>query len=290
VSGEPSNQELLGVALEAAAAGASVLRDLFGSPDLRVQSKGRNDFVSSADHGAEAAIGRVIRGHFPEASFLAEEGGRSGSVGAELEWIVDPLDGTNNFLQGLPVFCTSVACCRQGRPVAGVVHEPLTGLVYHASLGDGAFRVNGQGGPERLRVSARPGLDGAFLATGFPFRAHAALDLYLAAFREVFLHTRAVRRCGAAALDLAHTAAGIYDGFFEFRLSPWDIAAGVLLVEEAGGRVSDLDGGDGYFGGGNVVAGAPPVWRELREAVARHAGEASLRAADPAHAAVAVGR
>jgi len=289
VSGEASNQELLEVALEAAAAGAQVLRDLFGSPDLRVQSKGRNDFVSSADHGAEAAIGRVIRGHFPAASFLAEEGGRSGLAGAELEWIVDPLDGTNNFLQGLPVFCTSVACCRRGRPVAGVVHEPLTGLVYRASLGGGAFRSDPRGGEERLRVSDREGLAGAFLATGFPFRAHAALDVYLAAFREVFLHTRAVRRCGAAALDLAHTAAGIYDGFFEFRLSPWDIAAGVLLVEEAGGRVSDLDGGDGYFAGGNVVAGAPAVWRELRDTVGQHASEASLQAADPAHHTAMVG-
>src|SRR5262249_6201596 len=158
------------------------------------------------------------------------------------------------------------------------------GLVYRASLGGGAWK-----GEEHLRVTGRQGLAGAFLATGFPFRAHAALDLYLAAFREVFLHTRAVRRCGAAALDLAHTAAGIYDGFFEFRLSPWALAAGVLLVEEAGGRVSDLDGGESYFAGGNVVAGAPGVWRELREAVGRHASEDALRAADPAHHAALVG-
>jgi len=283
------DQELLEVALEAAAAGARPLRELFGSPDLRVQSKGRNDFVSNADHAAEAAIQSVIRNHLRDAAFLAEESGQSGAPDAELVWVVDPLDGTNNFLQGLPIFCTSVACCRRSAPaagarsevaplvpVAGVVQEPLSGTVYRAVRGGGAYCND-----DRLQVTDRGGLDGAFLATGFPFRAHAALDLYLAAFREVFLHTRAVRRCGAAALDLAHTAAGIYDGFFELRLSPWDIAAGILLVEEAGGRVSDLDGGVDYFRGGNVVCGREAVWRELRLAIARHVDETRLRAADP---------
>jgi myo-inositol-1(or 4)-monophosphatase len=286
---ETSDRDLLEVALEAAGAGAAVLRELFRSSSLRVQAKGPNDLVSSADHAAEAAIARVIRGHFPDAAFLGEEGGRSGRRGAELEWIVDPLDGTNNFLQGLPVFCTSVACCRRGEPVAGVVEEPLTGIVYRAVRGGGAWRHPGTSGgtDERLTATAHPGLAGAFLATGFPFRARAALDLYLAAFREVFLQARAVRRCGAAALDLANTAAGVYDGFFEFRLSPWDIAAGVLLVEEAGGRVSDLDGGRGYFASGNVVAGGEAVWRELRRAVARHADEERLAAVDPAGGAVA---
>jgi myo-inositol-1(or 4)-monophosphatase len=271
-----SDRELLEVALEAAAAGAAVLRRLFGSPSLRVRSKGPHDLVSSADHEAEAAIFAAIRARLPDASFLAEEAGRSGRPGAELEWIVDPLDGTNNYLQGLPVFCTSVACCRRGVPVAGVVQEPLTGNVYSAVHGGGAFR-NG----EPLRVSDHHGLGGAFLATGFPFRARAALDVYLAAFRDVFLQSRGVRRCGAAALDLAHTAAGVYDGFFEFRLSPWDLAAGVLLVAEAGGRVSDLDGVGGYFQSGNVVAGPEAVWRELLAAINRHAGEARLEAVDP---------
>jgi len=286
---ESSDRGLLEVALEAAAAGAAVLRELFRSSSLRVRAKGPNDLVSSADHAAEAAIARVIRGRCPDAAFLGEESGRSGRGGDELEWIVDPLDGTNNFLQGLPIFCTSVACCRRGEPVAGVVQEPLSGTVYSAVRGGGAWRRAGTPGaaPERLHVSAQPGVSGAFLATGFPFRAHAALDLYLAAFRDVFLQARAVRRCGAAALDLAHTAAGIYDGFFEFRLSAWDIAAGVLLVEEAGGRVSDLDGGRGYFTSGNVVAGGEAVWQQLRRAVHRHADEGRLHAVDPAGGAVA---
>ena len=286
---ESSDRGLLEVALEAAAAGAAVLRELFRSSSLRVRAKGPNDLVSSADHAAEAAIARVIRGHFPDAAFLGEESGRSGGRGDDLEWIVDPLDGTNNFLQGLPIFCTSVACCRRGEPVAGVVQEPLTGTVYSAVRGGGAWCRPGTPGAaaERLQVSAQPGIAGAFLATGFPFRAHAALDLYLAAFRDVFLQARAVRRCGAAALDLAHTAAGVYDGFFEFRLSAWDIAAGVLLIEEAGGRVSDLDGGRGYFASGNVVAGGEAVWQQLRRAVHRHADEGRLHAVDPAGGAVA---
>ncbi|HXT20512.1 MAG TPA: inositol monophosphatase family protein [Thermoanaerobaculia bacterium] len=286
---ETSDRGLLEVALEAAGAGAAVLRDQFQSSSLRVRSKGPNDFVSSADHAAEAAIAQTIRAHFPGAAFLGEEGGRSGRRGGELEWIVDPLDGTNNFLQGLPIFCTSVACCRRGEPVAGVVEEPLTGIVYSAVRGGGAWRhgSGSQANAERLRVSEHPGLEGAFLATGFPFRAHAALDLYLAAFRDVFLRSRGVRRCGAAALDLAHTAAGVYDGFFEFRLSPWDLAAGVLLIEEAGGRVSDLDGGRAYLQTGNVVAGGDAVWRELRAVIVRHADEERLHAADPAGGAVA---
>jgi len=278
---ESSDRGLLEVALEAAAAGAEVLREQFRSASLRVHAKGRNDLVSSADHAAEAAIARVIRGRFPDAVFLGEESGRSGGRADGLEWIVDPLDGTNNFLQGLPIFCTSVACCRRDQPVAGVVQEPLTGTIYSAVRGGGAWKDEG-GNRERLQVTQRPGLDGAFLATGFPFRAHAALDLYLAAFREVFLEARAVRRCGAAALDLAHTAAGIYDGFFEFRLSPWDVAAGALLIEEAGGHVSDLDGGRDYFTSGNILAGGEAVWRQLRRVVNLHADEARLHAVDPA--------
>jgi myo-inositol-1(or 4)-monophosphatase len=277
----PGDRALLDVALAAARAGAGVLRASYRSPELRVRAKGRNDLVSSADHAAEEAIVAAVREHFPAAAFLAEEGGRSGTDQEELVWVVDPLDGTNNFLQGLPIFCTSVACCRGDQALVGVVIDPLSGDEYTARRGGGAWRNGG-----RLEVSRRPALDGAFLATGYPFRAHAALDLYLAMFRDVFLQARGIRRCGAAALDLAYTAAGIFDGFFELRLSPWDLAAGVLLVEEAGGVVSDLDGARGYFTGGNVVAGSPGVWRELRQMLARHGGEAAVEAADPRGAVV----
>ena len=148
--------------------------------------------------------------------------------------------------------------------------------MFTASAGGGAW-WNGR----RIAVSNRPGLAGAFLATGYPFRALATLDAYLAVFRDVFRQAKGIRRCGSAALDLAYTAAGVYDGFFEFRLSPWDIGAGVLLIAEAGGVVSDLDGGERYFAGGNLVAGAPGVQRELLAAVGRHASEAEIERLQP---------
>jgi myo-inositol-1(or 4)-monophosphatase len=202
-----------------------------------------------------------------------------GAAGAGHEWLVDPLDGTTNFLQGLPVFCVSVACRYGDQVVAAVVEDPIGGNLFTAALGGGAH-WNGR----PMSASRQPGLRGAFLATGYPFRSHGTLDVYLATFRDVFLQAKAIRRCGAAALDLAYTAAGVYDGFFEFRLSPWDIGAGVLLVREAGGVVTDVDGGEGFFVSGNVVAGAPPVQRELRQAVAAHASEAEIDRLSPAPA------
>lgn len=275
---------LLETATRAARAGGAVLSRLFGASSLEIRRKGENDFVTRADHESEEVIVAEIRGAHPDHQILAEEGGELGGSSA-CEWVIDPLDGTTNFLQGLPVFCVSVACHRQGEILAGAVFEPLSGRMFAAARGRGAT-LDG----EPLRVSDRPGLDGAFLATGYPFRAHGALDQYLAAFRDIFLQARAIRRCGAAALDLAHTAAGVYDGFFEFRLSPWDVAAGVLLVREAGGVVTDLDGGEGFLRSGNVVAGGRGVHRELRERVARHADESALARLTPSlEAPVATG-
>jgi myo-inositol-1(or 4)-monophosphatase len=271
----PHELQLLDTATAAARAGGAVLVGLFGDPSLDVRRKGRNDFVTRADHASEAAVVAEIRRGFPHHPILAEEGGAlDGS--SEHEWVIDPLDGTTNFLQGLPVFCVSVACRRGGELLAGAVFEPLSGRMFAAARGRGATL---DGAP--IRVSGHSGLGGAFLATGYPFRAHGALDRYLGAFREIFLQARAIRRCGAAALDLAHTAAGIYDGFFEFRLSPWDLAAGVLLIREAGGVVTDLDGGQGFLESGNVVAGGPGVHPDLRSAVARHADEAALARLTP---------
>ena len=242
-----------------------------------MRSKGENDFVTRADRDSEEAVVASIRQRFPDHRILAEEGGERGGTdghgggGDAHEWIIDPLDGTTNFLQGLPVWCVSVACRRGDELLAGVVLDPLRDDLYSATRGGGT-RWNGK----PVQVSRRSGLDGAFLATGYPFKAKPALDAYLAIFRDAFVQARSIRRCGAAALDLAHTAVGIYDGFFEFRLSPWDIGAGVLLVEEAGGRVSDLDGGRTFMAGGNLVAGATGVQRELLAVVSRHAGEAWL--------------
>jgi len=257
-------EDLLAAAVAAARAGAEVLDGYFRSGRLEVDLKAANDFVTQADRESESALVAEILRRFPEHRILAEEGTVHAGATADHEWVIDPLDGTTNFLQGLPVWAVSVACRRGDRLLAGVVLDPQGGNLFEAGRGAGA-RWNGR----PMHVSRRSGLDGAFLATGYPFRARAALDLYLDVFREVFGRSRAIRRCGAAALDLAYTAAGVYDGFFEFRLSPWDIAAGALLIEEAGGRVSDFDGGPDYLRSGNVLAGPEGVWRDLVSSVER---------------------
>jgi myo-inositol-1(or 4)-monophosphatase len=278
-------EELLATAVAAAQAGSEVLRRYFRTRDLEVARKGENDFVTRADRESEEAVLAEVQRRYPGHRILAEEGGGAESgAGSEYQWLVDPLDGTTNFLQGLPVWSVSVACRRGDQVVAAAICDPPGGNLFTAALGGGA-RWNGR----PMAASTLPGLAGSFLATGYPFRAHATLDVYLAVFREVFLAAKAIRRCGSAALDLAYTAAGVYDGFFEFRLSPWDIGAGVLLVREAGGVVTDLDGGDGFFAGGNVVAGGPAVQRELRAVVARHAGEAELNRLSPARVSAASG-
>ncbi len=270
-------EELLETAISAARAGADVLRGYFRRDGLQVSRKGQNDFVTEADQASEAAVLAEIHRRFPDHRILAEEGGAADlNRDSEHEWLVDPLDGTTNFLQGLPVWCVSVACRRAGRLVAGAVLDPEGDNLFTASRGGGAT-WNGR----PMSTSGQPGLDGAFLATGYPFRALSTLDIYLDIFREVFKRSKAIRRCGSAALDLAYTAAGVYDGFFEFRLSPWDLGAGILLIEEAGGVVTDLDGGTGYFRGGNVVAGGRAVQRELWEVAARHAREADIDRLNP---------
>ena len=272
-------RELVDTAVRAAEAGAEVLRRYFRQAGLEFRAKGSHDFVTRADHESEERVLAEIRGRFPGHRVLAEESGRGGDgvgEGSEFEWLIDPLDGTANFLRGLPNFCLSIGCRRGEEMVAAVVLDPMGPNLFTARRGGGAW-WNGR----PMRVSSHSGLAGAFLATGYPFRARRALDLYLDVFREVFLEARAIRRCGAAALDLAYTAAGVYDGFFEFRLSPWDLAAGVLLIAEAGGRASDLDGGSSYLESGNLVAGSAPVHAELLAAVRRHTDEAGLEEVDP---------
>jgi myo-inositol-1(or 4)-monophosphatase len=275
----PEPEELLEVATLAARAGSAVLLRLFddrAARDLEVEHKGRNDLVSRADREAEDAIIGMLRSRYPDHAILAEEMGSSGVRGeGVVEWVIDPLDGTTNYLHRHPTWAVSVAARRGGELLAGVVLEPLADKTFAAHAGGGAF-CNG----ERLRVAASP-IESSLLATGFPFRAHAALDVYLGIFREVFHASRAIRRCGAAALDLAYTAAGIYGGFFELRLSAWDLAAGALLVREAGGVVTDWDGGSRFLESGNVLAASPEVHRRLLEIVAPHGGEAAVEALVP---------
>jgi myo-inositol-1(or 4)-monophosphatase len=249
------SESLIETAVDAAkAGGAAALGSWRNLTAGEVSEKKKNDFVTDADRESEERIVARIRDAFPADNFLGEEGGRQGTDAGARTWIIDPIDGTSNFIAGFPFWCVSVAAREGTEVVAGVVWDPLRKELYTAERGSGAF-LNGA----PIHVTGRENLDGAFLATGFPFRSRESIDLYLSVFRELFLHARAIRRAGSAALDLSLVAAGVFDGFFEFRLSIWDIAAGALLIEEAGGRLTDFSGGNRFWERGNVIAGSPGV-------------------------------
>ncbi len=263
----PSPDRSLDAVEAIARRGADELMRLWRSltPD-QVSEKARNDLVSAADRAAEGVILEAIRSRFPDHRILSEEAGSSGGEDPETPvWIVDPLDGTTNYVHGMAHFAVSVGVARAGRVELGVVLDPVKGDIFRAVRGHGAT-WNGR----PCQVSSRSGLAGALLATGFPFRAHDLLDVYLDIFRDVFLRAKAVRRPGAASLDLAYTACGIFDGFFEFRLSPWDLAAGTVLIEEAGGVVTGMDGGPDVLETGDLLCGPRGVHRELLEVVGTH--------------------
>lgn len=186
-------------------------------------------------------------------------------------WIIDPLDGTSNYLQHFPFWSISIALRENGRTVAGVIYEPLRDLFFTAALGAGAFRDGA-----RLTISSQPSVEGSFLATGFPFRAQEYVTPYVAIFSDVIRVSKGVRRAGSAALDLAYTAAGVFDGFFEMHLAAWDVAAGALLVTEAGGVVSDFSGGQRWLDRGNILAATPGVHAELLRIIGRHVREEDL--------------
>jgi myo-inositol-1(or 4)-monophosphatase len=247
----------LNIAIRAARAGGRVLLRYSDRVDqLRVQTKSRNDFVSEVDRGAEEAIVSELRAKYPDHAILAEEGGHQGS--GDFQWIIDPLDGTTNYLHGFPQYSVSVALRHRGQLLLGVVYDPLREEMYTAARGEGA-----QLNDKRLRVSARGSLDGALIGTGFPFRDQRHIDAYVGMFKDMTLATAGLRRPGSAALDLAYVAAGRTDGFWELGLSPWDFAAGALLVTEAGGTVTDLAGGSSWFDTCNLVAGPLKVHKEM---------------------------
>jgi myo-inositol-1(or 4)-monophosphatase len=260
-------QPLLNIAVRAARrAGEVIIRSLNRLESLTVASKGRNDFVTEVDHAAEHEIISIIRRHYPQHAFLAEESGASGE--SDTVWIIDPLDGTTNFMHGFPVFAVSIACQIKGRLEHAVVYDPMRGELFTASRGAGAHLEN-----HRLRVSKARTLEGALVATGFPNRADSPhIDAYFAMLKAVTQHAAGVRRPGAAALDLAYVAAGRVDAFWEFGLSPWDTAAGTLLIQEAGGRIGTLSGGE-YRQQGHIVAGTPKVYAALLELLAPHVPE-----------------
>jgi myo-inositol-1(or 4)-monophosphatase len=248
---------LLNIGIRAARrAGELIVRSLNGVGDLAVSAKGRNDFVTEVDRAAEREIIASIRRLYPDHAFLAEESGASGT--GDTVWIIDPLDGTTNFLHGFPQFAVSIACQRRGRLEHAVIYDPMRQELFTASRGGGAHLDN-----RRMRVSKQRTLEGALIGTGFPFRENLRyLDAYLAMFKAVASHTAGARRPGAASLDLAYVAAGRLDGFWEIGLSPWDTAAGTLLIEEAGGRVGTLTGA-AYTQGGNILCGSPKVYEGL---------------------------
>jgi myo-inositol-1(or 4)-monophosphatase len=265
-----SMQPLLNIAVRAARrAGDLIVRHVDRVPSLHVQAKGRNDFVSEIDQLAERDIVETVRRVYPDHGFLCEESGRSG--GDEVIWIVDPLDGTTNFLHGFPTFAVSIAVEVRGRLEQAVIYDPMRQELFTASRGGGA-QLDGR----RIRVSKQITLDGALIGTGFPYRANARwIDEYMAMLKAVMQETAGIRRPGAASLDLAYVAAGRTDGFWEIGLSPWDTAAGTLLITEAGGRIGTLTG-EPYAQGGHVIAGTPKVFDALVACVGPHV-PASLR-------------
>jgi myo-inositol-1(or 4)-monophosphatase len=252
---------MINIAVRAArSAGRILLRYYEHTESLRVDEKSRNDFVSEVDRQAERAIIKELRSKYPDHAFLGEEGGHQGH--GDYQWVIDPLDGTTNYLHGLPQFSISIALKYRGKLEHGLVYDPLREEMFTASRGGGA-RLNDR----KLRVSQRPGLDGALLGTGFPFRDQRFLKEYLGMFEVLIKDTAGVRRPGSAALDFAYVAAGRTDGFWELGLAEWDLAAGALLVREAGGVVSDLAGGDRFLRTGNVVAAGIKVHGALLKAV-----------------------
>jgi myo-inositol-1(or 4)-monophosphatase len=255
---------LLNIAIRAARrAGEVIARSIPRLESLEVTTKGRNDYATEVDHAAERDIIATIHRHYPDHAILAEESGAQGEH--ETRWIIDPLDGTTNFLHGFPVFAVSIAAEHRGKLEVAVVYDVMRQELFTATRGAGAHLEN-----HRMRVSKQRGLEGALIATGFPFRGNGEhADAYLAMLRDVMKLTAGIRRPGAAALDLAYVAAGRVDGFWEIGLAPWDTAAGALLIQEAGGHVGTLTGGE-YRHGGHLVAGNPKVYAALLATIEPH--------------------
>jgi myo-inositol-1(or 4)-monophosphatase len=257
-----NNSEFLNIAIKAARlAGEIILGNLGKLSKDDIGLKQASDFVTSVDKESEAAIIRTIKESFPDHRFLAEESVRE----AETEgyrWIIDPLDGTTNFIHSYPVFCVSIALQYRKEIITGVIYDPLRNELFYSERGRGAF-LNGQS----LRVSAVHETKNSLITTGFPFKKKDIIDMYLKLFKNILFRVSDLRRAGAAALDLASVASGRCEAFFEIGLSPWDVAAGSLIVHEAGGVITDFSGGCDYLSTGNVVAGNPAIHKEILKEV-----------------------
>lgn len=250
-------QPILNIAIRAArSAGALIVRQMERVDSLNITAKGHNDFVTEVDHRAEQIIIDTIHKAYPDHGIVAEESGEHGND--ETVWIIDPLDGTTNFLHNFPHFAISIAVQHRSQTIQAVIFDPLRQELFTASRGEGAQLDN-----HRIRVSRKSDLDGALLGTGFPFRELSNLDVYMSTLRALLPSCAGIRRAGSAALDLAYVAAGRLDGFWEFGLRRWDIAAGALLIHEAGGFVTDPRGGESYLECGDVVAGNPKIAKRM---------------------------
>ena len=254
----------LNIAVKAARrAGSIISRASEDIGSLTVNDKSYNDFVTEVDLASEKEIIRVLKASYPDHAFLGEETGLSHQ--ADNIWIIDPLDGTTNFLHGFPQYCISIALEEKGEITQAVIYDPNRNDLFTATKGQGAYLNQ-----RRMRVSNKSKLKESILGTGFPFRDFQHLPVYLKIFEEVVRGTSGVRRPGSAALDLAYVAAGWFDGFFEINLSKWDIAAGGLLVTEAGGIVSDFSERDGWLESGNIVATNPKIYDPLVKIIQSH--------------------
>ena len=258
-------EPMINIALRAARkAGENIVRASDDLDRLEVQSKNVNDFVSEVDTNAEQEISYHLHKAYPDHAILGEEGGLQGDEDAEYRWIIDPLDGTTNFVRGIPHYGVSIACLHRGKLEHAVIVDPVRREEFTASRGRGA-QLNGR----RIRVSQRNSLEGALLGTGIPYKNHCddKLAPYGKSIEVLAGQCAGIRRAGAASLDLAYVAAGRLDAFWEIGLAPWDIAAGVLLIREAGGLVADIDASDNYLESGNIVCGNPKCFKAVLQAV-----------------------
>lgn len=257
---------MLNIAIRAArAAGNVILRNMDRLDRLNVVKKQRNDYVSDVDHAAEQSIVEVLLKAYPDHAILGEESGQGGALESDYLWIIDPLDGTTNYLHGLPHFSVSIALQVKGRLEQGVVYNPVSQELFTASRGEGATLNS-----KRIRASGVSNLENALLCTGFPYREGSNVDRHIGALTSLTIASGGIRRTGSAALDLAFVAAGRLDGFWQSGLKPWDCAAGGLLVREAGGLIKDLSGDDQWLDSGDVVATSPKLMHAMLNVLTPH--------------------
>ena len=279
---QASLHPMMNVAIKAArAAGAIINRASMDLDILKVNTKAPNDFVTEVDHMAEQVIIETLLGAYPDHGILAEESGRThGAKNSEYVWIIDPLDGTTNFIHGLPMYCVSIALAHRNIVQQAVVYDPTRNDLFYATKGRGAYMND-----RRLRVSKRTRLSDSLIGTGFPFRRGDNFKRYMKMFEEVMIACAGLRRPGAAALDLCYVAAGYYDAFFETGLQPWDVAAGSLIVTEAGGLIGNFTGESDFLHQREVVAGNPKIYGQLVQMLAPYTRV--IKAEDEAAGAVA---